>query len=370
MSMKNGPGCGLGPVRSNRTRPATAPGLTVKSSPTEPPLTSTVSLPSPPSLRSSPWPGFQIIRSSPAPPRMSSVVPAGFRPAVIVSSPPLAFMSSVSVVPISMKNGPGCGLGPVRSKRTLPGIVDGLTVNCSPTLPPLTTVVSLPSPPSLRSSPWPGFQVIVSSPAPPRASSVVLAGLRPGTMLSLPSSPSIVSAKSLPVIVSLPPLPCTLTVGAGDCVKSVVVTPARLIVFAPGPPRTTSDVRSAQLTPAGVLFHCTTPAAQVTVIASSASLARVRSVPASVGVTVALAMPGNASAAAAAAAASRAARGVKTRSSRATSASSSRSRGLPEGRRRGARYSASTRSGDVPVEDRAFARCAAGVTGVASPCHQ
>ena len=171
--------------------------------------------------------------------------------AVNVSSPPLAFMSSVSVVPISMKNGPGVGLGPVRSKRTLPGIVEGFTVNCSPPPPPLTTVTSLPSPPSLRSSPWPGFHVIVSSPASPRASSVVPAGFLPGTMLSLPSSPSSVSANSLPVIVSLPPLPCTLTAGAGEWVNAAVVTPDRSIAFALGPPCTTSDVRSAQLTPAG-----------------------------------------------------------------------------------------------------------------------
>ena len=180
---------------------------------------------------------------------------------------------------------------------------------------------------------------MVSSPAPPRASSVVPVGFLPGTMLSLPSSPSSVSAKSLPVIVSLPPLPCTETVGAGECVKAVVVTPARLIAFAPGPPCTTSDVRSAQFTATGAPLTWTAPATQVTVIASSASLVTVRSVPTSVGVTVALAMPGNASAAAAAAAASRAARGVETRSSRATSASSSGSRGLPGGRRPRRSYS-------------------------------
>ena len=74
---------------------------------------------------------------------------------------------------------------------------------------PLTSEVSLPAPPSLRSSSSPPFQTIVSSPSPPRASSRVPAGLSSGTIRSLPAPPSSRSAASEPSSVSLPSPPST-----------------------------------------------------------------------------------------------------------------------------------------------------------------
>ena len=59
------------------------------------------------------------------------------------------------------------GAGSRRSKRTR--VPFGATVNCSVPPPPLTIVVSMPSPPSLRSVSSPGFQIMASSPPSPNA---------------------------------------------------------------------------------------------------------------------------------------------------------------------------------------------------------
>jgi hypothetical protein len=71
------------------------------------------SLPSPPSRTSLPLP--PRIVSLPAPPSMVSWISAARLPVVeILSSPPLAFSTSFSLVPISMAKGAGSR----RSKRT------------------------------------------------------------------------------------------------------------------------------------------------------------------------------------------------------------------------------------------------------------
>ena len=243
MSMLNGPGPGVA-ARSKRASPGVADALSVNASSAFAPFTVTVSLPGPPSLRSSSSPPFQIIVSSPSPPSAVSRVPAGLSSSVIVSlpaspairstpssptrvsspSPPLRssakpsaasppsassvslparpLKSSFSDVPMSRLNGPG-GVGPVRSKATRPGVADGLTVKSS-LPPPFTSTTSLPGPPSLVSSPSPGFQTIVSSPPSPLATSRVPASLLSPIRRSLPSPPFMTSGYSLPVIVSSP----------------------------------------------------------------------------------------------------------------------------------------------------------------------
>ena len=82
-------------------------------------------------------------------------------PAVMTSSPPLALRTRFSVVPMSMLNGAGL----TRSKRTRVPLA--VMVNVSAPLPPLTSAVSVPSPPSKRSLSSPGFQIMRSLPASP-----------------------------------------------------------------------------------------------------------------------------------------------------------------------------------------------------------
>ena len=95
----------------------------------------------------------------------------------------------------------------MRSNAIRPAVADGATVKTSPPPPPLTSIVSVPSPPSLVSSPSPGFQTSVSSPAPPRALSRVPAALLSPIRRSLPSPPVSRSGSSPPSSVSLPSPP-------------------------------------------------------------------------------------------------------------------------------------------------------------------
>ena len=103
-----------------------------------------VSLPSPPISTSLPSPPVMV--SLPAPPSTVSEI-SGARPlpAVKVSSPPFMLTTRFSVVPMSRENGAGV----TRSKRTRVPLA--VTVKVSAPLPPLTSTVSMPSPPSLRS---------------------------------------------------------------------------------------------------------------------------------------------------------------------------------------------------------------------------
>ena len=93
-------------------------------------------------------------------------------------------------------------------------------VNSSPSLSePLTSVVSLPAPPSIRSEPSPLFQTIRSLPAPPR----MVSPPRKPTSTSSPAPPQSASSPSPPVIESSPAPPSRLQLdqpveplGAGD----------------------------------------------------------------------------------------------------------------------------------------------------------
>ena len=286
MSRLKGPG-GVGPVRSNAIRPAVVEGATVNTSPPPPPLTSMVSLPAPPSLVSSPSPGFQTSVSSPSPPTELSRVPAGLlsplmrslpAPPVIRSapsppssvslsvaavdvereadagawrswrsSPPPALRSSRSALPMSRLKGPG-GVGPVRSNAIRPAVAEGATVNTSPPPPPLTSIVSVSEPPSLMSSPSPGFQTSVSRPEPPTELSRVPAGLLSPMMRSSSSPPNRLSSMSLPVIVSSPAPPSTSTsVTSGNTAPGSPRSrrPGRSR-WPPGPPVTSIVVMLAQ----------------------------------------------------------------------------------------------------------------------------
>ena len=115
------------------------------------------SLPSPPSSRSLPL--LPRMVSLPSPPSTVTEISAARLPvASNVSSPPFMFTTIFSVVPMSMEKGAGF----TRSKRTRVPLA--VSVNCSAPLPPLTSVVSLPAPPSCRSVSSPGFQIMRSSP--------------------------------------------------------------------------------------------------------------------------------------------------------------------------------------------------------------
>ena len=61
-----------------------------------------------------------------------------------------------------------------------------VSVKTSGPLPPLTSAVSMPSPPSIRSVPSPGFQIMRSLPAPPNIWSLPVPPIR----VSLPSPPN------------------------------------------------------------------------------------------------------------------------------------------------------------------------------------
>ncbi len=169
----------------------------IRSLPRPPAMTS---LPSPPSSVSLPSP--PVIVSLPAPPSMVSLM-SGARPlpAVMTSSPPLALTTRFSVVPMSRLNGAGLR----RSKRTrLPLAV---IVKVSAPLPPLTSAVSVPSPPSKRSVPSPGFQIMRSLPASPNTWS----SPAPPVSVSLPAPPNSRSLPPLPRSVSLPAWPNSMS---------------------------------------------------------------------------------------------------------------------------------------------------------------
>src|SRR5437763_8585343 len=169
---------------------------TMRSSPPRP---SRTSLPSPPSSRSGP--SEPEIESSPTPPSTLSSVSAPTPSAAVTESfppSPLTWKRSVSVSSVK-------GTRLVRWNLTPPG--SGASVNTSPRLgEPLTSVVSLPAPPSMRSEPSPLFQTRVSFPAPPTIRSVPFAPTR----RSLPSPPSRKSLVSAPVRTSSPPSPNSL----------------------------------------------------------------------------------------------------------------------------------------------------------------
>ena len=155
-----------------------------------------MSLPSPPISRSLPSPPVMV--SLPAPPStVSWISVARPLPAVKVSSPPLTLTTRFSLVPMSRKNGAGV----TRSNRTRVPLA--VTVNVSATLPPLTSTVSMPSPPSFRSLPSPGFQIIRSLPAWPNTWSSPV----PPVRVSLPAPPNRRSSPPLPSRVSLPAWP-------------------------------------------------------------------------------------------------------------------------------------------------------------------
>ena len=101
------------------------------------------SLPSPPISRSSPL--LPRIVSLPAPPSTVSLISAARLPvAENVSSPPFMLTTRFSVVPMSIEN----GAGSTRSKRTRVPLA--VTVKISAPLPPLTSAVSMPAPPSMQ----------------------------------------------------------------------------------------------------------------------------------------------------------------------------------------------------------------------------
>ncbi len=154
------------------------------------------SLSSPPSRMSTPLPPSRL--SLPVPPSTVMAISAARLPvAEKRSSPPLALSVRFSEVPMSIENGAGV----TRSKRTRVPLA--VVVNCSAPLPPLTSTVSVPVAPSLRSVSSPGFQIIRSSPAWPKAWSSASPPLR----VSLSPPPNRTSAPPLPRRVSLPASP-------------------------------------------------------------------------------------------------------------------------------------------------------------------
>jgi hypothetical protein len=103
------------------------------------------------------------IVSFPAPPSTVIAISAARLPvAEKLSWPPLALRFSFSEVPMSIENGAGV----TRSKRTRVPLA--VVVKTSSPLPPLTSTVSLPSPPSFRSVSSPGFQIMRSLPDSPK----------------------------------------------------------------------------------------------------------------------------------------------------------------------------------------------------------
>ena len=90
------------------------------------------------------------------------------------------------------------GAGVTRSKRTRVPLA--VAVNCSAPLPPLTSTVSVPAPPSLRSVSSPGFQIIRSLPPWPKAWS----SASPPVRVSFSVPPNSRSLPPLPSSVSLP----------------------------------------------------------------------------------------------------------------------------------------------------------------------
>ena len=133
--------------------------------------------------------------SSPSPRSTSTLISAA-RPLLTstLSSPPSVLRSSVSVVPMSRKNGAW------ESRVAVTRWPFAETMKCSGTAPPLSTAMSVPAPPSITSEPSPGFQVMVSSLSPPFMVSLPL----PGVSVSLPASPFTTSLPSVPPTLSVP----------------------------------------------------------------------------------------------------------------------------------------------------------------------
>ena len=150
------------------------------------------SLPSPPSRRSTPL--LPRIVSLPAPPSTVMPISAARLPVALnESSPPFMLTTSCSVVPMSIEN----GAGSIRSKRTRVPLA--VAVKTSEPSPPLTSAVSVPSPPSNRSVSSPGFQIMRSSPPSPKTWS----SPSPPVRMSLPAPPNSRSLPPLPSRVSL-----------------------------------------------------------------------------------------------------------------------------------------------------------------------
>ena len=116
------------------------------------------SLPSPPRSRSMPL--LPRIVSLPAPPSTVILISAARLPvAENLSLPPLALRTRFSLVPMSMLNGAG-----VEAVEPHAGAVGRRGELLPSPLPPLTSTVSMPAPPSFRSVSSPGFQIIRSLP--------------------------------------------------------------------------------------------------------------------------------------------------------------------------------------------------------------
>ncbi len=123
-----------------------------------------------------------------------------------------------SVVPMSMEN----GAGSTRSKRTRVPLA--VRVKTSAPLPPLTSAVSMPVPPSMRSVSSPGFQIMRSSPASPN----IWSSASPPVSTSLPAPPNRKSVPPLPSRVSLSPWPKSM-IGAGAAGQDVVAGAAEQV---------------------------------------------------------------------------------------------------------------------------------------------
>jgi hypothetical protein len=132
--------------------------------------------------------------SLPLPASMVSLIRAARLPVALIESlPPPALSTRVSVVPMSMENGAGSS----RSKRTRAPLA--VTVKVSAPPPPLTSAVSFPWPPSIRSVSSPGFQIIRSSPLSPN----IWSSASPPVSVSLPSPPKSASLPPRPSRASL-----------------------------------------------------------------------------------------------------------------------------------------------------------------------
>ena len=113
---------------------------------------------------------------------------------------------------MSRLNGPGA-FTLRRSKATRPGVALALISNCSRRVAPFTSMVSMPSPPSLMSSSSPPFQTSVSSPASPRGCHGCSGGCR-RQYCSRCRCRRRSSGPSLPSSVSLPSPPSISTANA------------------------------------------------------------------------------------------------------------------------------------------------------------
>ena len=158
------------------------------------------SLPSPPRSRSAPL--LPRMVSLPAPPSTVMPIRAARLPvAEKLSSPPFMLTTSCSVVPMSIAKGAGSR----RSKRTR--VPFAVTVKTSPPLPPLTSAVSVPVPPSIRSLSSPGFQIMRSLPASPN----IWSSASPPVRMSSSAPPNSRSKPPRPSRMSLPAWPNSMS---------------------------------------------------------------------------------------------------------------------------------------------------------------